>query len=127
MKLIERIGNSIKTVKNNVKKAIEETTVQDVACIGVSCGAALAVICGWQAAQINDLSKTVKAMDGKIKRLADLSYVNDCKAYNNNLVTHYAVEAVINTIKGTHPGVTAAVDEAIRNAQMDFIDYSGMV
>lgn len=120
------IKSVLTAVKGKVKKFIDETTVEDVAMAAIATTASLAVVCGYQGAQISELNKKVKGLDKAIKGMADIGYANDCKAYNNNLVTTYALEAVINCVKGTHPGVVPAVDEAIRNAQLDFIDYSGM-
>lgn len=118
--------NIIKKVKNKVTNFIDETTVEDLAVAAMGTTAALAVICGFQAGQISELSKKVKNLEKSVRGMGDIGYINDCKAYNNSLLTSYALEAVINSVKGTHPGVVPAVDEAIRNAQMDFIDYSGM-
>lgn len=120
------IKNILTAAKGKVKEFIDETTVEDIAVAAIGTTAALAVICGYQGAQISELNKKVKVLDKTIKGAADIGYANDCKAYNNNLLTTYALEAVINCVKGTHPGVVPAVDEAIRNAQLDFIDYSGM-
>lgn len=119
--------NIIKKAKEKVKEFVDSTTVEDIAIAAIGTTAALAVICGYQGGQIAELNKKVGNLEKITKRIGDIGYANDCKAYNNNLVTSYALEAVINCVKGTHPGVVPAVDDAIRNAKMDFIDYNGMV
>lgn len=108
-------------VKENVKNKIMGMTMDDALAITMGAAFGLTIVCIGQQIQIDKLNNKVNTTCEAITKIAKTAYENDVKAYNNNLITSYAVEAIANCIKGTHPGVTEAVDKAIFDARMDFI------
>ena len=115
------IFDNVKTVKDNVTKKINKLTEDDVLAIGLGMTLGLTAVCIGQQIQIDNLNKKLNNTTKAIKKISDIAYGNDVKAYNNTLMISYGMDAIVECLKGTHPGIQDAVDKAIVNAQMDFI------
>ena len=112
--------NVLKEFAKKVKEEVSKVTVEDVACAALGSTAALAVVCGWQAGQIGELNKKVNRINESMKNICDIAYANDCRSFNNHVISAAAIDAIVDSLKGTHPGIKDAVMESVKAAKDNY-------
>lgn len=104
---------NLKNIKERAMDKLNNISTNDILACTVGATIGLTVVCMMQQVQLSGLASE-KALN--IKRFK-LATNNDFKAYNQYLTNSAAIDAIVNGLKATHPGIEAAVEEAIANAE----------
>lgn len=104
--------NIIKKIKNKASEIYNNMTIDDIHCVFNGVALAAYVCSVVQAVQIVDLKTRV----GHLETICDTAFKtatnNDFKAFNNHMLNARRIDAIIQALKSTHPGIAEMVNDA---------------
>ena len=113
----------LKKIKTKFKDFKDNLTIDDIHCMfhGVAVGTYLITFV--QAIQIDNLKVRINNMDAEYTRCFKLATNNDFKSYNQFKQCTAAIDAIVEGLKTTHPGIVQYVNDAVANAEQIEIPY----